>query len=363
MAELVRGYETPPPLLPELKMISKKNRHNNADSDNDKFGSNEDIAEDLDIADKPRPAALACCLDTRLRALERWTRSAVDMLLRDWDQRAMADQQHFWNDTCQLQAEVAHWKKGSALCAPAPAWAKMEAEHPRMPAEATSHDEAKRASAFAAANPQAKAKADHQAQAMLAEQQHQADKATGNRAVANEARQEVKGAKCAQHAWVLAKAKRPAALAAKTLADETKERHQHVSAACTKALADEAKDWRQCNAAACVTALAKLRRCQQRCSPKNNIARSWQIVLRCQRRVLLPMSIVEGRRRNALRHRQQRHPPRNDVAESQQIVLRCGWRVLLPMSVVTGRRWNTLQHWQSRRWPRNTVAESWQNAP
>jgi hypothetical protein len=41
------------------------------------------------------------------------------------------------------------------------------------------------------------------AQAVLAEQQRQADEATGARAVANEAQQEVKGAKCNQHAWVL----------------------------------------------------------------------------------------------------------------------------------------------------------------
>ena len=52
---------------------------------------------------------------------------------------------------------------------------KTEAEHPRTPAEVAVYDGAKRASAFAAKNRQAVAKADHQAQAVLAEQQHQAD--------------------------------------------------------------------------------------------------------------------------------------------------------------------------------------------
>ena len=42
------------------------------------------------------------------------------------------------------------------------------------------------------------------AQAVLAEQQRQADKATRTCVVANEARQEVKGPKCNQCAWVLA---------------------------------------------------------------------------------------------------------------------------------------------------------------
>ncbi len=46
-----------------------------------------------------------------------------------------------------------------------------------------------------------------QAQAVLAEQQRQADKATRARAVTNETRQEVEGAKCTQHAWVLAPSK------------------------------------------------------------------------------------------------------------------------------------------------------------
>ncbi len=255
-------------------MISKKNSHNNADGDDDKFGSNKDIAEDPDFADKPRLAALACHLDTWLRASERWTRSAVDMLLRDWDQRATADQQRFWTGTCHSQAEVAWRKKGSALHAPAPAWAKTEAERPRMPAEATGHDEAKCASAFAAANRRAKAKADCQAQAVLAEQQLQADEATCAHDVANDARQEVEGAECAQRARVLAEAKRSTALAAKTLADEAKERRQHVAAACTKVLADEAKDWRQRNAAACVMALAKqLHREEAACAQQAETAR------------------------------------------------------------------------------------------
>jgi hypothetical protein len=64
-------------------MTSKKNRRNNTDGDDDKFGSDEDIAEDPDFANEPRLATLACRLDTQLRALERRTRSVVDMALQD----------------------------------------------------------------------------------------------------------------------------------------------------------------------------------------------------------------------------------------------------------------------------------------
>jgi hypothetical protein len=53
---------------------------------------------------------------------------------------------------------------------------------------------------------------------MLAEQQHQADKATRACAVANKARQEVKGAKCAQRAWVLPPSKSSQALGGTDLA-------------------------------------------------------------------------------------------------------------------------------------------------
>jgi hypothetical protein len=102
------------------------------------------------------------------------------------------------------QAAVACWERRSALHAPAPTWAKTEAERPRTLAEAADYDEAKCASAFAAANCQAKAEADRQTQAVLAEQQQQTDKATRARAVAKEAQQMVEGAKCAQHAQVLA---------------------------------------------------------------------------------------------------------------------------------------------------------------
>jgi hypothetical protein len=99
----------------------------------------------------------------------------------------------------RTQAAAACQERGSALCTPAPAWAKTEAERPWTLAEAAGYDGAKCVSAFTATNCRAEAKADRQAQAVLAEQQHQADEATHAHAVANEAQQEVKGAKCAQH--------------------------------------------------------------------------------------------------------------------------------------------------------------------
>ncbi len=83
----------------------------NVDGDEDNFGSNKDIVEGTEFAGKPRLVALACCLDTWFRALERRTRSAVDRLLRDWEQKATADQQQFWTDAnlivVALQQKVA----------------------------------------------------------------------------------------------------------------------------------------------------------------------------------------------------------------------------------------------------------------
>ncbi len=53
----------------------------NIDGDKDNFGFDEDIAEGMEFAGKPWLAALACRLDTRFRALECRTQSAVDRLL------------------------------------------------------------------------------------------------------------------------------------------------------------------------------------------------------------------------------------------------------------------------------------------
>ncbi len=53
----------------------------NIDGDEDNFGSDKDIVEGMEFAGKPWQAALACRLNTRFRASERRTRSAVDRLL------------------------------------------------------------------------------------------------------------------------------------------------------------------------------------------------------------------------------------------------------------------------------------------
>jgi hypothetical protein len=71
----------------------------NVDADEDNFESDEDIVEGTEFAGEPWLVALACRLDTQFRALERRTRSAVDRLFQDWEQRATADQQQFWTDT------------------------------------------------------------------------------------------------------------------------------------------------------------------------------------------------------------------------------------------------------------------------
>jgi hypothetical protein len=76
-----------------------------AGDDDDALGSNGDIAE-LEFAQAPRLAVLARRLDMRFQASERRTRSAVDTLLRDWGQRALADQQHFWKDVNTFVVEL-----------------------------------------------------------------------------------------------------------------------------------------------------------------------------------------------------------------------------------------------------------------
>ncbi len=87
----------------------------NVDGDKDNFGSNEDIAEGMEFAGKPQLAALAHRLDTRFRASERRTWSAVDRLLRDWEQRATADQRQFWMDANSIIAALQQNLRGPPL--------------------------------------------------------------------------------------------------------------------------------------------------------------------------------------------------------------------------------------------------------
>jgi hypothetical protein len=84
--------------------------HAGGKDEDDMLGSDKDIVES-EFVGEPWLAALARRLDMWLRASERRTRSAMDTLLQDWEQRDTADQWRFWTDAnsfvVELQRKVA----------------------------------------------------------------------------------------------------------------------------------------------------------------------------------------------------------------------------------------------------------------